>query len=376
LSKNQQMTIRTLTIYLFLTFSFAQIGLSQIDSIKVQEIVRTNIEYKSFTTIDNKLFAINDSGQVIIWDLTRLDTVHFAYNNKFRYTAISKDRENQVFIGTDKGEIYKLNPNDLSFSLFHKLKYRIHSICFNSDNKIFVIVPYAVYDPITKKYWTKFENHAGGLVHRKKIMRLFWKRTDKFFSMPQFTYLDNNDRWWMCSSYGEFGGEAQIFDTKNSTIYNNKFEGISTGLFFPKSVFNDNDGNIYITSGLEHFTSSGEIYKISSNRIVTKIFDSRDYRDTIKQGIFVGPGAYNKKDNSIYFASTKGFYKASLPINGKLQNLQLIFNPSLSWGREPLAIGIGMAIKRIEFTTDNKLLFLTSNDGFGIYDGHKLIFLK
>jgi hypothetical protein len=357
-------------------------SLAQADSSGIEKIVLTNSNYKSFTTVGDRLFAINDSGQVIIWDLTQPDTIHFAHNDKpYRYTAICKDRQHQIFLGTDKGDVYKLNPYDLSFSLFLHCKYYVYSICFNSDNKMFLIVPYAVYDPVARKGWTKFKNHAGGLIHRKKVMRFFWKKTDCFFSMPQFTYLDKKDRWWMCSSFGEFGGETQIFDTKKRKIYNNKFDGINTGLLFPKSVFDDNNGNVYITSGLQHFTSSGEIYKIAPDRTVTKIYDS-EHRDTTKEnilngnGIFVGPGTYNKIDSSIYWATTNGFYKAVLPASGTLKNPQLMFNPALSWKRAPLAIGVEMTIKQMEFTDCNKLLFLTANNGFGIYDGLKLIFFK
>jgi hypothetical protein len=145
--------------------------------------------------------------------------------------------------------------------------------------------------------------------------------------------------------------------------------------------------------------NSGEIYKIAPDRSVSIIFDGfnrKAIQDTtvkvekgkngeftviskrhpIPEEPFVGPGIFNKSDTCIYFATNEGFYKASLPNEGKVNNARLLFNPTLSWEREPLAIGVGMTVKRIEFTADNKLLFLTSNDGFGIYDGHKLIMLK
>jgi hypothetical protein len=379
-----------------LTLFLKQVGFAQNDSFEITRISRTNINYRSYVTVENKLFTINDSGQLIIWDLNKLDTIHFAQNdNAFSYTSIGKDRNNQVYIGTNTGMVYKVNPNDLSISLFLKDKYYVYSICFNSENKLYLVVTYAVYEPTRKKYWNKFENHNGSCIHYSKVLGLFnrRKKPKKGFTMPQYTYLDSKDRWWMCSSFGEFGGDAQIFDTKKEKIYDNKFEGIDNGLFFPKSVFEDNNGNIYITSGLQHFGNSGEIYKIAPDRTVTKIFNSEDFPDTIvnvsvdqsgittvtakrEQYLFIGPGTYNKNDSCIYFSSTNGFYKANLPSNGKLQKPQRIFNPCLSWGREPLAIGVSMTIKKVEFTIDNKHLFMTTKDGFGIYDGKKLIMLK
>jgi hypothetical protein len=374
--------MRALTISFILTLYFGQIGLAQSDSLGVNKIVRTTINYKSFATSENKLFAINDSGKVVIWDLVNFDTIHFAHNDlSFRYTAISKDRQNQIFIGTNTGDIYKVNPADLSFSVFLEDKYSVHAICFNSDNKMFLVVPYAVYDPTTKKRWSNFTHEKNGMITRKKVLGLFWKTTNNYFNLPEVTSIDGLDRIWMTSSFGEFGGSIQLFDTKEKKELNDKFDGLDMGVVFPKSVFIDDNGNTYITSGLQHFMNFGEIFKIDEHRTVTKIYDSNDYRDTTKStfedaGIFVGPGAYNKIDNSIYFATTSGFYKATLPKVGKIQDPHLLFNPTLSWEREPLAIGVGMTVKQMEFTTENKLIFLTTNDGVGIFYNNRLTFLK
>ena len=205
------------------------------------------------------------------------------------------------------------------------------------------------------------------------------KMIRKLKKTPQSVFTDSRDRIWMTSSFGEFGGSVQIFDMQKKEPLNVKFN-INMGLLFPKSVFNDDEGNIYITSGLQHFMNSGAIYKVDHNDSVTKIYDSEDYRDTTKRqlyaGIFVGPGAFNKTNSSLYFATTQGFYKAAVPVSGKLQDPQVIFNPSLHWGNEPLAIGVSMAVKKMEFIQSGKLLFMTSYDGFGIFDNHQLIFLK
>jgi hypothetical protein len=371
--------MRKLLICLFYLIGFGHWTYSQPDSLGVEYISRTNIDYNSFVTLENTLFALNDSGQVIIWDLIKLDTIHFPYNNSsIHYTAITKDGNNNIVLGTNTGLIYTLDPSNMSISKNLQIKYSIASICFNSNNKMFLIIPSAVYDPISKKYWDKFENHASGIITRKKKLGMFWRKTEKYFSMPEFTFLDSKDRWWMCKSFGEFGGEAQIFDTRNEKIYDNKFDSINTGLFFPKSVFEDSEGNIYVTSGLQHFTSSGEIYKIKNDRSVIKIYNTENNRDTTDfgGGVFVGPGTFNQKDSTIYFATDQGFFKGQLTEAGKLGKPIFLFNPELSWDREPLAIGISMTVQKIEFTVQNNLLFLTSNDGFGIYSGKKLKMFK
>lgn len=65
-----------------------------------------------------------------------------------------------------------------------------------------------------------------------------------------------------------------------------------------------------------------------------------------------------------------------LPEEGTLKNFILLFNPKLTWNREPLAIGAKMSYKSLRFTEDQKLIIQTANDGFGIYDGRSLTFLK
>lgn len=319
-----------------------------------------------------------------MWNLSTLDTLSFEKNDttSYKFLCVAKDRMNAIYFGTDKGHIFKYQPETGECYVFKKLKYAVHYIVFNSDNHPLVIVPYAIYDPITKKHWTKFENHTDGLIHRKKILGLFSKRVYKYFQMPQYIFLDSQDRLWMTAGFGEFGGDAQIFDTKNFRIVDNKFDSISPGLLHPKSVFEGPDQKIFITSGLQHFSSSGDIYKINAIGSTTKVFHSsgprvldRKTQKVVDQGgLFIGPGAYNRNDDCIYFATSRGIHKIKVDKNNS-QGAEFVIDPALRWGREPLAIGAAMNIKRMEFLPDGRLLFLTAMDGIGILDGHRITLL-
>jgi hypothetical protein len=186
----------------------------------------------------------------------------------------------------------------------------------------------------------------------------------------------------MTASFGEFGGDIQIFDAKNFCIVNNKFDSISPGLMHPKSVLETPDQKIFITSGLQHFSSSGDIYRISTDGSATKVFHSsglrvidRETKKVIDEGgLFVGPGAYNKEDDCIYFATSRGIHKIKSNQN-KSEAATLVVDPALRWGHEPLAIGVAMNIKRMEFLSDGRLLFLTAIDGIGILDHGKITLL-
>ncbi|MCW3123016.1 MAG: hypothetical protein JWQ38_2508 [Flavipsychrobacter sp.] len=348
----------------------------------VEQISRTSINYRSFVTTNSTLFAINDSGAIVVWDLTKPDIIAIIHpDTSFRYTAICTGKSGEVFAGTNTGNIYKVHASGHSVSLFLKAGYHITAMCFNAQNKLFLTVPYAVYQPVEKKRWTKFTNHSPGFHYRKRIFGLFFRKMDAFFTVPQFTYLDKGGRWWMYSRFGEFGSEIEIFDTKKERILSNRYDSIGINSLYVQSIFDDNSGNTYITSGLQHFDNTGEIYRIAPDRMVTKIFNGMIPADTIispksKGQLFVGPGTYNSIDNCIYFASSNGFYKVNLTTDGKFGTPRRLFNPKLNWQNEPRAIGVAMNIMNVEFTTDNKLLFLSSSDGFGIYDSGKLVMFK
>lgn len=363
-----------ISILLFLSIVFN--CFAQTDSLK-----KVNPSFTKMLVGSENIYALNSSGQLFVWNLKSLNRT-FTSDTTAKYTSISKDNSNKIYLGTAKGKIFTINKNDDSIDLHLELKkdYSVTDIFFNSADEIFLIVPYAVYDPIKDEIWTDFKHQPNGMIVSKRFLFFFKKRTNKYFDMPQYTFIDSQDRIWMTKSFGEFGGSIQIFDTRKRTGLSADIDSLNFGLLFPKSVFEDKDQNIYITSGLQHFMNSGDIFSIR-NDLATKVYDSEDFRDTTDTnpfggGIFVGPGAYNSFDDKIYFATIEGFYRAPIPTGRRIENPKLIFKPELLWDREPLAIGVSMSVKRLAFTDDNRLVFLTSNNGIGIYDGKELKMIK
>ncbi len=347
---------------------------AQTDSLK-----KVNPSFIKMLVGAEHIYALNSSGQFFAWDSKNLIRT-FTSDTTVKFTSIALDNSDKIYLGTTNGKIFTINKTDYSIDLYLELKkdYNITDILFNSLNEIFLIVPYAVYDPVKNKYWTDFKHQPmpNSLITTKRFLFFFRKRTNQYFNMPQYTFIDSQDRIWMTSSFGEFGGSIQIFDTRKRKELSADIDSLNFGLLFPKSVFEGKDQNIYITSGLQHFMNCGEIYRINNN-LATKIYDSFDFRDTTETnlfggGIFVGPGAYNSLDNKIYYATTDGFYHDSITTDGRLENPKLIFKPELLWETEHLAIGVSMSVKKITFTVDNRLVFLTSNNGIGIYDGKDL----
>lgn len=370
--KNMRIFILTL-----LLSSVGLLGQAQPDSLNAE-----NPAFKSILAGNSNIFAIDNEGKILVWDLKTLEKNFESADTIIHFTSIAKDRNNQIYLGTDKGQIFKFDTGNFSIDLYLNLKkeYPVSNIFFNSLNEIFLIVPYALYDPINNQFWEDFNHEPNGMIVQKRVLFFFRKRIRKYFDMPEYTFIDSSDRIWMAKSFGEFGGSLQLFDTRERKIVETNFDSLNFEFLFPRSVFEDNKKNIYITSGLQHFGNSGKIFKIENSSTFV-IFDSEDFVDSTDTnpfggGIFVGPGIYNEKEQKIYFATTDGFYKADVPTNGRMKLPELVFKPNLIWEREPLAIGIGMTIKKLEFIKDNRLVFLTSNNGIGVYDGEKLLMLK
>jgi outer membrane protein assembly factor BamB len=348
---------------------------AQTDSLKTEEI-----SYNSMIITEDKILAIDNDGKLNIWNLNTLQKTYKSQNVNTFYLSVGKDKKGQFYLGTKKGEVLRLNSNDFSTSSIIKLKkdfWSVEDIVFNSKNKMFLILPFGVYDPIKDKLWKEFE-HNGVLMHVSvRDKSGVEKILEKYFSNPEYTFLDSNDVLWMSKTFGEFGSVLQLFDTKNRKIIrdNDKLE-----YGYPKSIFEDEKKNIYITSGLSHFSQSGEIYKIKNYKTV-KTFNSNELKDSegnklFEEKIFIGPGMYNILDRKLYISTTKGFYNADVSESDKIANLKFLFEPKLSWKQEPLAMGVDMSILKIEFIKGNRMVFLTSNDGIGVYDGIELRWLN
>jgi hypothetical protein len=356
---------------------------AQPDSASVT-IQKTNANYTQILYHENRIYGITSYGQAVIWDLSSFDTVAFNHNDtvSYKFLCVAKDRLNQLYFGTNTGHVFQYKPETGEWLLYKKIRYRVHHLFFNSENQPIFIIANAVYDPIRKKYWDKFENRDGGFVVTKKVLWLFKKRVYHYFNMPDYTFLDSHDRLWMTASFGEFGGSVQIFDTKNYRIVEPKLDSINMGLLFPRSVFEGSSNEILITSGLQHFSNSGDIYRINSDNSTTLLFHSSGHRKIDSKtrkvvdegGLFIGPGAYNPSDGRIYFATSRGIHKMHIDKNDV--KIELVINPDLSWEREPMAIGVAMNIKKMEFLPDGSLMFLTTKDGIGILRNNAVSFLK
>jgi len=336
------------------------------------------VAYTAFVSDDTTIYGITNKGALSAWNVKTLEKVYASADSTLHYTALAKDRNNTIYLGST-GRIDTLNRKDFSASPLIKLKknYGVSHIFFTSQNKMYLIISGGIYNPLKNKGWSNFKNKPSGMVVKKRFLYFFRKKTNSYFTQPGYAFIDSNDRIWMGASYGEFGGVLNAFDTQQEKPLFVDY-GLNFGSIYPNSIFEDADKKIYITSGLQHFMNSGEIFKIDGKKDASQIYNSSDYEDKEQMfdGIFIGPGAYNTTEHKLYFASSNGFYRASVPKDGKLTDVELLFSPQLTALRENLAIGMQMAVKEVTFLPDNRLIFRTAANGIGVYNGKEVIMLR
>lgn len=333
------------------------------------------VEYRDVLCTSRHLLAIRADGRLIAWNLDNLERMMLQQDTTVRYLSIGQNHRNELYLGTNDGRVFQLNPQDFSTRKVATVKRKVpvRNICFSRSGEMYLVVPNVLYDPARHRYWEKFDHRKTPLKVTQKRWFFFRKRTYRYFLVPGFVYADSRDRLWMFNHFGEFGGAIQCFDMRQRKPIDLHIEGLNLGLFFPQSAFEDDQKRLYISSGVQHMGNSGEILQITDQNAV-RVFDGESVIDStnadpFNEGLFVGPGAFHQKERKIYFATQRGIYRATLQESGQMNQPEWVFKPEIKWTSEQLAVGHAMAYRKLMFTSDGKLIFLTKTSGIGIFDG-------
>lgn len=356
------------TALLFLLFSFVVFGKTTFSP--------AHIELRAHTVANNKVYAINQGDSLLVWDLQTMKRVYTG-DSKKQFTSVGHNYNGAVFLGSRNGRVYRLNTDDYSVTEVLRLKKddQIRFIFFNSRNQMYLILESGVYDVANKKVYDEFYNPPGGMTVQRMNKKGKFEPTDTYFLPPTIAFLDSKNRVWMSKSMGEFGTTLYIFDIDKNEIIKRP-EDVSHVQGFTGDAL----GTIYISGGLQHFMNFGEIYKLDKDLKVTKLYDSgfdfEGNKQEMNNRIFIGPCAWSQAEKRLYFASSHGFFKAAVSAENKLTDVQKAFEQPLNYLREPLAIGMQMAVKEMVFLPDNRLLFRTAANGIGVYNGTDVLMLE
>ena len=197
----------------------------------------------------------------------------------------------------------------------------------------------------------------------------------KWLPDPAATLLDAAGRLWIGFGMGEWGGNLQVFNTETQRFDYVDFRK-SAACLAPVKSFCQVADQVYMSCGVMHFFTFGCITRFDAlaPKPVFISDEKRNYRltaDGQKAGEYLGPTTYNVVDNSLYYYSQNGVFKAGIRSDlSKVESWKLVFKPQLHWtSGQRDAIGSPMNVSKMAATADGTLVLLAPNDGVGIWDG-------
>jgi hypothetical protein len=357
-----------LFILLFTSLNFTTACNRPTETVEIKEKRNSNYQYKDFIIADDKIWALTTNGKIIVFDANSGEPINNNVNNDSQILILTKDKEGNIIIADKNNWIKKLNKDTNAWVTISKYSNTLLGITFNSKNNLYQITNKGIFDATSKKYYYSDSSQNSQIRH-----------VGGWFREPVYL-MDKNDNIWIGFGYGEWGGELFIFNTIDKKFITPNLNEFPITLNPIKSIFESNN-NVYVTSGLMHFSTSGSIAKFDSFKSKL-VFESEEHKKLpddstnteIVDGEYIGPGAFNSGDNCIYFYSQNGIFKGNPNTNlTQIENWKNVFKPKLHWSNgQPDAVGSPMNVLKLQFLASNKLIFLSENDGIGIYDGKTL----
>lgn len=358
-----------LSLYL-LFFFFTCNGQTKI--IEVREKKSSNNQYQDFAYDGEKIWGLTTDGQLALFEATNGDPIFAKVKNDSPIIALTDDKDGNIIIGDKSNAIKKYDRQTQTWRTLFRFENTLLAIAFDSKNNYYPITNKGIFDNSTKKYF--YPNNSLNL--RKK------EGTD-WFEKPKIL-TDKNDNIWIGFGYGEWGGELFIFNTSDKKFIVpslNEFEIMRNPI---KSIFKSKE-NVFITSGLMHFSTHGSIVKFD-NFQASLVFSSEgrekssndNTNNDMLHAEYIGPGVYNDEKNCIYFYSQNGIFKGN-PQNdlSKIENWIQVLHPKLDWSNgQSNAVGTPMNVLKLKFIDNERLIFVSQNNGIGIYDGKTLIMTR
>lgn len=329
------------------------------------------VQYKDFIIADKYIWALTSGGQIKLFDTADGKSADKEIYNSSGISVIGKDANGIPVIANSANELKRYNRKTNSWDSITNHSGDLYGVVFDKKNRCFGITKYGIENMDTKQVFfpTKSRNH---------YIRYFgtWEKVIIYT-------IDHQDRIWIGFEYGEWGGDLFIFNTANEKYIDPEPSDSNKYCSPVKSFFSDSS-TVYYTSGLAHlFMVSGSIVKYENQKF-SKVFGSnseysKDGKFKLeKEGEYIGPGAYNSFDHSIYFYSQHGIFKGDITKDlSKFENWENVTETKLRWeSGQSNATGPAMNVKKMSIIDKTKFAILTEKDGIGLYNGTKMIMIQ
>ncbi|MCC3158962.1 hypothetical protein LJ737_17090 [Hymenobacter sp. 15J16-1T3B] len=323
--------------------------------------------YRDILTVGNQVWGLTSSGAI---QIIALDQPNQVDNSRHLVAdAFSKDTHNNVILL--KGTKVSVLPNGEDVG--------------KREQEINRTAAHSAFGILSDRQGNLFTITTAGIGAASSGKVYFPKKSpnsqinlQSTWGKPAAYFIDSADRIWVGFGYGEWGGNVFVFDTQEKQFLAPDFGEFRIELNPIKSIFEANS-TVYLTCGLHHFTASGCIVGFTNlqARFLLQSEAARDSADGkffVKSGEYIGPGAFNASNQCLYFYSQNGIFRGPAQSDlSRLANWEKVVQPKLHWTNgQRDAVGSPMNVLKIAFTADNTLVFLSQNDGIGLFDGRAL----
>lgn len=397
-----------LVFLLFFNFFFAQTVIKQ-DSVFAEKIKLFDTNFKEFEVVGNEVYALTKGDSLIVFNL----------------------RNNRIYkIISGVVSIAKNNKNEIVF--INKQNKIIH---YKTRNKKQIKTQFEPYILILDKNNNPIVISDKGLVYNDTIFeplkiqnsQLFYsiKSQDDYrqvFKKPDLVFLDSKNRLWLTYDRGEFGKDILFFDLEKKVFFEEEYLKINVDYkhirenkdkyfqdlkkAFPDKIITtitdtlykfpcqipirlpirgivEKDGNFFISQSLMHFT-------VNSRFLLLNDFDENDFYKSLNlecllfecgeitafgPKVLLGPIVLNKFNNEVYLYTNKGFFKI---FNSESQfTKEFIFRPWIFWSATNRNnLGYDINVTKFEFISENEMIFLTTNNGIGYFNGTQVKYFQ
>lgn len=382
---------RTLVFLLFFNLFFAQTTIKQ-DSIFAKRIKIYNTIFKEFEVVGNEVYAITKGDSLIVFNLNSIRKKILSKSA----VSLVKNVNSEILFIDKKGNVFKQIKKS-KFQVIDSLKANLfYKILVDNHNEVIVFSDKAIHYKNSE-----YIPNLDSPFYRKAGRR---KRSD-FLIPADFLFLDKNNYLWFAYDAGEWGGDVCFFDLKNGKfiydIYDNNEPEFPYNFFIGSGIkgITSFSETIYVTSSKMHFYLSGDISKIKKVAGKYQICDddsflTRTSIDTLRNWYkndteeklierqtsfieeYLGPIQINPFNKSVNYYSNLGFFKLE-EFDDCNFSKKLLFRPWIYWTNGlPDAVGYQMNITKFEFISENELVFLTTNNGIGYYNGTEVKYFQ
>lgn len=355
--------------------------------------------YLDIEVSENKVYTHTTTNKMVIWDVVK-DTV---LSVKKQVSCIGLQHNNLGAYISSEGAIMAEDANE-TWKAIGTVKGTPYFLLFDSKNKPAVLTDKGLY--YNKRFFLPTEMHRIGnnevSIDAKKM------------SKPTLTYVDKDDNIWITYDLGHFS-ELYIFDTKKGIFIRNKVLYVKDDkketdyekylrdyrekqlkkypfyvkkdqgrlvYKFPtelpihygiKSITQDNKGHYYFSEGLAFSNKKNGffIYEKSNIPDFYKPIEKLE-KDFKAEEEILGPLTFNTFNNSLYYYSSLGFFRI-VPSVDRIRK-ELIIDPNTLLYNKliPHVYGHLMQVTEFHFLDEERFVFLTTEYGFGYYDGENL----